>query len=180
MDTIKQQKRKSGITLLETVIALAVWMILSVGLFLMWQHTANASKALFEKQLALESARISMDILIANIELSHNIRLATSTDGILRQIFLCNPEYPERTPRDFRFNFTHNPTYGSSFTMDDNNEVTAGIALIRAAYEKGSHISIEIHTDCPDPIIITGSVDVRHKNIAEYTLPTNLWSVCIP
>ena len=174
-------KRTKGLTLLELVIALAVWLVLSAGVFFLWQHTSNAGINMLDRQDALENARGAMDALLRNIELSKIIRVTTDRENILRRLEF--PDYPEQIgyiAYTFSFN-NYRPGLESyqRLNFGGNNELARGIAAIYITrtplIRPYRTIHIEIHTicyvescsqpNCDHPIILHGSVDVRHKNV---------------
>jgi len=163
-------KRTKGLTLLELVIALAVWLVISVGIFFLWQHTSNASVNLLERQNALENVRGAMDAMISNIEMSKSVRVTTNGDILRRLDFPGHLTTGSRNYYTFTFN-NYRPTAASyQQLLFGNNELAAGIAQIYTTYTRDrrsniSRIHIEIHTTCDEPIILHGSVDVRYKNV---------------
>jgi len=167
-------KRTKGLTLMELVIALAVWLVLSAGVFFLWQHTSNASVNLLERQNALENARVAMDSLIISIQMSNDITLRTTDEYILQYI-----EVPGYNPAGvwhtgYRFDFTANLPPGDTnhnrlrFGGQERASYIARIYMTptpRVPDTPIRRIDISIHTACNVPIILHGSVDVRYKNV---------------
>jgi len=167
-------KRTKGLTLLELVIALAVWLVLSAGVFFLWQHTSNAGINMLDRQSALENARGAMDALLANIEQSKNVRVRTNGD------ILDKVDFPGHLTigSDNYYTFTFNANQ-RRLNFGGNNELARYIAAIYITrtplIRPYRTIHIEIHTtcyvescsqpNCDHPIILHGSVDVRHKNV---------------
>jgi hypothetical protein len=156
----KRPKRANGFTLLELIIALALWMMLSIGVFMLWQHGSSTALRLMEHQSAFENARVSMDALIMNIQMSDNIILTTTRENVLRRIILPGPDTLGR-PHNFRFDFNA----ASSILSFGDNEFASGIREIKIEYTESKHINITIQTTCEQPIILYGGVDARYKNI---------------
>ncbi|MCL2215899.1 MAG: type II secretion system GspH family protein [Defluviitaleaceae bacterium] len=169
-------KRSKGLTLLEATIALALWLVLSTGVFLTWHHITQASVALRARQNAFENARVAMDALIMNMQMSWDIELINDSDGILRQLTLYERD-PLGGVHPYRFNFDaslpeeairhHRLEFG-------DNEFAANIAVIRITYIAGSRMNIFIETGCypqSGRITLEASVDVRHKNVTVYPRP---------
>jgi len=160
-------KASKGLTLLEAVIGLALFMILSVGVFFVWQHTTRASAGLLARQYAFENARATMDALIMNMQMSRRIVLVTDSNNILQRIHLIQRD-PIGDPHVYRFTFDVNLPPGDlryQRVEFNDNEFASGIAEIRIVYIQGNRMDITIVTGCPVPIIIEGSADVRYKII---------------
>ena len=162
------KKGDKGYSLLEVTIALALWMILSAGIFLLWRHTATTGAALIARQNAFENARSTMDALIMNIQMSQNITLRTDGNNSLRSL-----ELVERNPvgqlHVYTFEFNVNlPPGDLRFQRLDfgSQEFSSNIADIRIIYIEGSRMQITVITGCEEPIVLEGSVDVRFKNIS--------------
>jgi len=159
-------KKSRGYTLLEVTIALALWMLLSLGVFLVWQHTVVASRTLLSRQNAYENARVAVDGLITNIQMANDITLTTDADGILIQFNLTQHDRPDEP---FRFFFEINPTTPARRHRlgfgTPSNAFADNIAMVRIVYIDSSRMVISVTTDCPDPITLEGSVDVRYKNV---------------
>jgi len=162
-------KRKAGLTLLEAVIALALWGILSTGVFLTWHHISRASQEIRASQSAFENARVAMDALIMNMQMAWDIELITGTNDVLQRLTLWERD-PQGRPHAYRFYFDINALPGQAkfqrLEFGTNNEFAANIAVIRITYVENSRMNIFIETGCEFPVTLTGSVDVRYKNIS--------------
>ncbi|MCL2405688.1 MAG: hypothetical protein FWC92_09105 [Defluviitaleaceae bacterium] len=165
MKITRKSKRTSGFTLMEAIIALAVWMILAVSVLYMWNHMSNRSAALLARQSALENARGAMDVLITNIQMAKSISLNVGPDYVLRHMLL--PSYnPDGNPHVYRFDFNVNllPTSVRFRRLEfGQNELVSNIALVRIQPINGQYMHITIKTGCEFPIILEGSVDIRYK-----------------
>ncbi|MCL2571297.1 MAG: hypothetical protein FWE11_02755 [Defluviitaleaceae bacterium] len=167
---MKNKKASKGFTLLEATIALAVWMILSVSIFLVWRHSANATTSTLTRQSAFENARISMDAIIMNIQMAQAILLEVEDDYILQRLVLTERN-PQGHLHDYTFRFNAKSRPGSSdfniliFGLTAANELASGIALVRIQPIDNSHIQITIVTDCEHPVTLEGSVDIRYKSL---------------
>lgn len=159
-------KRTKGFTLLEMTVALTVWLVLSGGVFFLWQHAAMITANVVERQNSFENARATMDVLVMNIQLSYNITLDTN-DGILRQLTLSSRN-PQGVMHDYVFDFDINlsPTAAWFQVLRfGENEFSSGIARIYMAYVPGCRIEIAVHTAC-EGIVLRTAADVRYKNVS--------------
>ena len=160
------KKASRGFTLLEATIALSIWMLLSLGIILIWQHASSRSEALLSRQNAFENARGSMDAIIMNIQMAHTIRLEVGHDYTLERLTLTERD-PQGRLHNYIFYFDINAPQGTPkfnrLEFGLNNEFASGIALVRIEPVGYRHINITIHTDCLYPVILEGSVDIRYK-----------------
>ncbi|MCL2286911.1 MAG: prepilin-type N-terminal cleavage/methylation domain-containing protein [Firmicutes bacterium] len=162
-------KRAKGFTLLELVIALGLLTCILAGVYQLWHHTSRASHHLVHHQSAFENARGAMDVMIANMQIEENIIIQTDSNNVLT--FMYWGRYTSHRNRELSFDFITSPA-SERFQMllFGNNEFARGIKSIYMEYIEGRRIDITIHAlcdglDCNDPIILHGSVDVRHKNV---------------
>jgi len=163
-------KQKAGFTLIEAVIALAIWMILSVSVIFVWQHVSDRSGALMERQSAFENARVAMDALLVNIQMAQSIRLTVVGENyVLRRMIVPGID-AEGEFNDFTFDFDCRLTSTATrFRRLEfgGNELASNIAEVRVQPigERGRerHINITVITGCEHPIKLEGSVDIRHK-----------------
>jgi host factor-I protein len=81
----QRPKVLKGFTLLEITIVLALWLILSMGVFAVWQHTIGAGAEMQARQNALENARIAMDGIKMNFQMSR--RIVLDTDGKQQMVY---------------------------------------------------------------------------------------------
>ena len=178
-------KNAKGFTLLEAVIALSIWMILSVSVIFIWQFTSDRTDALIARQGVFENARGAMDVLIMNLQMAQSIRLEVGPDGyVLRRLVLRQRDPQGQWPRDrdgYIFTYNHNLTSGSvrrNRLEFGANEFASGIATIRMELISDRRMHIIIVTECKclfipltledcdclyPPVILEGSVDVRYK-----------------
>ena len=169
---MSKKKASKGFTLLEAVIALAIWMVLSLSVVIIWQFSAERSNALIARQSAFENARGSMDALLMNIQMAHTIELNVDRDYNLQRIRLTQqgplPNYY------FHFNANARPhqyiyrrlVFGR--TGNAANYIADGIALVRIEPEFGyeRYIHITIQTACEEyPVVLEGRVDIRYKRL---------------
>jgi len=160
-------KSKKGFSLTELVMAIGVWMILSLGVLFLWQHVTNRSADMLQHQWAFEQARGSMDVLLMNIQLSSTIRLNTDSNNVMRNLTLTQYD-TDGNLHDYVYEFDINlPETAAQFQWlrRGGAEVAAGIARIEIVYVPGSHMEIVIQTACDEPIVLRGRVDVRYKNV---------------
>ena len=163
-------KRTKGLTLLELVVALGIWIFISAGVFMLWQHTTRASLHMVSHQSAFENARGAMDVMIANMELEENIIVRTDNNNVLTYMYWGR--YTANARRELSFDFITSPASDRfQLLLFGENEFARGIESIYMEYIEGRRIYITIHAicdgyNCNDPIILHGSVDVRHKNVS--------------
>jgi Tfp pilus assembly protein PilE len=158
----KARKTRGGFTLLEAVIALALWLLLSVSVFFVWQHSARSGEILFARQNAFENARISMDALIMNLQMSERIRVVNN-GGVLRRLDLYQRgrTYPyqfhfERVAAQLNFGFVQDSD-NNSHDFSRGNEFASNIAKIKIEYDCENKIMhIEITTGCVKPKCCNG------------------------
>jgi prepilin-type N-terminal cleavage/methylation domain-containing protein len=163
--------KNKGFTLLETVIALALWLILSAGIFFVWSYSTHRSAAMIERQSAFENARISFDAIKMNFQMSRIIDLQTNND-VLQSVRMCQPSTASNRNcqhggglwHDYRFTFDASR---QRLTFPDaGNEFSSNIAEIKI-FPNDTQMHIKITTACSDtePIVIEGSFCVRHKTV---------------
>lgn len=161
-------KSRGGFTLLEAAVALALWLILSGAVFLVWQHSALSALSdtgMLERQSAFENARITVDALKMNFQMAREITLQTDANDRLQMLTL-NQRDPFGAWHDYRIRFNVNtgrldfgqPPPGSW------NEFASGLAEVQIIY-LGGRMRIIVKTDCAEPIELEGSVCVRHKYV---------------
>ncbi|MCL2578031.1 MAG: type II secretion system GspH family protein [Defluviitaleaceae bacterium] len=151
-----------GFTLLETVIALALWLILSAGIFMVWNYSTHRGTEMLERQSTFENARIAMDAMKMNFQLSRTIILRTGENDVLQSVTM-NQLNPQGQWHDYRFTF--NAGQQRLTFPDAGNEFASDISEIRIAYVNSSRMRIKITTDCEEPIVLEGSVCVRYKSV---------------
>jgi len=170
-------KRNAGFTLIEAVIALAIWMLLFISVLFIWHHVSSRTATLMARQNAFENARGAMDMLITNIQMAKSISLDVEQVGeqdyILRELRL--PSFDTNgAPHTYIFNFDIRltPTTTRFRRLEfGSNELASNIAMVRIQPIAGRHIYITIRTGCEIPIIIEGSVDIRYKYLTLYRFP---------
>jgi len=160
-------KRTSGVTLLELTIALAIFMLLSTGVFFLWQHTSNVTANTLTHQNALENARAAMDGLIMNLQMSHTIALQTNASDILQTLTMTQRN-PQGVLHDYVMDFNINALPGTprhQVLRIGENEFASGLARIYVRYVAGRRMDITVQTACQEPIILHGSVCIMYKNV---------------
>ena len=154
--------------MLEVTIALAVFMVLSAGIFAVWRHSSNSAMHLLARQNAFENARGAMDALLMNIQMAKTIVLVTDRYDNLESLTLT-----ERNPQGFLhnyiFQFDVNAAPGTTqhqrlrFGMQEfASNLAAIIITIGGNYQR---MYITIITGCDYPIILYGSGDIRYKDV---------------
>ena len=172
---MKKKKTSAGFTLLEAVIALAVWMILSLSVFFVWQYTAERSNALIERQNAFENARMAMDGLIMNIQMAKEIQLLKWPNSDILRRLTVTQLYTSRDGNqrihnyDFTFFINTTPTGNPTrhhrliFGTQEFASNIRTVWIIPINDNQTMHITIE--TGCEYPIFLEGSVDIRYKRL---------------
>jgi len=161
------RKRNKGFTLIEAVIAMAIWMILSLGVFIAWQHTTQQATTIITQQNAFENARGAMDAIITNVQMSRVINLIVCNNYVLWQMGLPGYDAQGRH-RPFEFHFNVNAPEGHTMHHRLNfgqNELASHIALVQIKPVNDTHLQITIKTSCEPPIMLEGSVDIRYKHL---------------
>jgi len=161
-------RNTGGLTLLEAVIALALWMVLATGLLALWYHSGASSSGLIRQREALENARIAMDGLITNMQLASEIDLHTLPGSTMRRLTLTQLN-PQGRIHNYVFSFNTFVVEGSPrqhLLFFGNNEFARNIRNIEMFYIENSHMEIKITTACEPPLIIEGSADVRYKRVS--------------
>ena len=156
-----------GFTLLEAVTALALWMVLTVGVLFLWQFTAKSSSEMIAGQSALENARIAMDLLVMNVQLADEVELRITRDGTLRSLrtYQLDPDY-WRESYVFTFDpFTPQAEARRNMLLFGNNEAAREIQWIWIVPAEKLHFDITIRTTGDPPLTLTGSVDIRYKKV---------------
>lgn len=162
-------KGVKGFTLLETVTALAVWLLLSAGAAQVLLYASRASVRMIGEQEAFESARASLDALTVNLQLADTILLETDRNGVLSKLTLT-----ERDPDGlsayyiFYFDAAAEPEEAKYHRLEfgRNNEFASHIQTVRLACVDG-RMRVTVVTDdaLAPPITLRSSVDVRYKRV---------------
>ena len=154
--------KRSGFTLIELVVVMALWMILMAGASHLLLHSTSSSTRMITSQGALESARVAKDFLTVNIQMADTIILQRDTDGMLRRLTLYQiDQNGRRWPYVFTYNRTANRLQFSTY-----NELAPHISEVRLAPSSNNNImDIAITTDpsIGEPITVTSKVDIRFK-----------------
>ena len=164
------KKASTGFTLLEATIALAIWMILSISVIFIWQHVSTRTDTLMERQNAFENARISMDGLIMNIQMSHTIELWVEGDYILQRLRATGYN-PDGVLHPYNFHFDTHASPGLPrhhvLRFGLHNEFASNIAMVRIQPEPvhERYLNIIIRTGCRYPVVLEGNVDIRYKTL---------------
>ena len=172
---------KKGFTLIEAVMFIALFMILSIGLLLLWQHASRSAQNAIRTQNALDNLGIAMDALMSNIEFSHTINLHTNPQHVLISLRLTglNPDNRQHT---YEFTFSQNAPRSSAGYRSLRlglQRYAYGIETIHIVNVHNKRLDITITSVClcrtrcaennlnlcPSRITITGSADIIHKRI---------------
>ena len=174
---------KNGFTLIEVVMSLALFMILSFGVLLLWQYTSRSAASAIRTQNALDNLGIAMDALLTNIEFSHTIVLQANNQNILRRLELTglNPQNQQHT---YVFTFDPNAHHTSSRYKSlffggqlGQQQYAYGIETIHIFNRGYTRLDITIASVClcrtrcaqvklcSSRITISGSADIMHKHV---------------
>ncbi|MCL1843115.1 MAG: type II secretion system GspH family protein, partial [Defluviitaleaceae bacterium] len=168
---LRNNKNRRGFTLLEAVIALALWLILSLGIFFVWQYSVNVGVNMLQRQSAFENARLTIDALKMNFQMSRTITLRTDTNDVLQMLTMNQRDPNGRFANySFRFNAAAAPTAAQFQRLEQGNpggwnEFAENIASIQIIHINNSRMRITVTTGCYEPIILEGSVCVRYKDV---------------
>ena len=173
-----------GFTLIEAVMSLALFMILSIGVLFLWQQVSRNAQNAIRTQNALDNLGIAMDALLTNIEYSHTISLQTNNQNVLRRLYLTGLN-PSRQTHTYVFTFDPgaSPTstrYKSLFFGGRNTyqqQYAYGIESIHIVNIGNKRLDITITsvclcrvrchqiTSCESQVSITASANIMHKHI---------------
>jgi len=166
-----KKKRAAGFTLIEATIALAIWVMLTASVLLVWHHVSNRTNALLARQNALENARVAMDALVVNIQMAYSITLYIGPGFDLRELALASYD-TGGGPHTYRFFFNSRllPTATTFRRLNfggPGNELASNIADVRVQPMMDKrHLRITITTGCEYPIVLESSVDIRYKHLS--------------
>jgi len=171
-DCPRASKDTKGFTLLEAVIALAVWMVLSISVIMIWHHVSERGTELLARQNAFENARVALDVLIVNIEMANNIQLTVGSGNTLRTLRVT-----QRRPTGHVWNyyFQFSPSAGTRHRLQvGGNEIARDIEQIIIEPINNTRLRIVVTTicDCSPTainrcaIILEGNVDIRYKRLS--------------
>ena len=158
MNKLNKSCKNKGLTLLELVIALGLWAILSASVFFLWQHTSGSSLNMLERQSAFERARGSMDTLIINAQMADEIIIVANPQNQMERITFWGLN-PSGQRNDYIFEFLP----GTQVLRLGGQEFASNIAAIYVTHTPGRRMNFTIHTGCNEPIVLHSSVDVRYK-----------------
>jgi len=158
-----------GLTLLEATIALALLMIISVGLTATWAHTSSATTALISRQNAFENARGSLDVILANVKFSHSVTLTTDGNNSLQMLRLYGFN-PNNEPHVYTISFDitapSDATRFQRLMFGGVNEFSSGIGnVIVYTDDMLRRLYVTVITACEYPVVLSGTVDIRFKNV---------------
>jgi prepilin-type N-terminal cleavage/methylation domain-containing protein len=166
---------KRGYTLLEVTVALGIWLILSAGVFFIWQYAANASTRIITRQNAFENARAAMDMIQMNLQLSDVAYLDTVTYDGHPHVLDTLRVSPVPGHLTFAFINTTHPNAERHNRVEfsgGGNEVARHIARVQIIYVLGQRMEITVVTTCNEPVVLEGSVCVRHKRVISSPAPS--------
>ena|GEM_PF-663569 len=152
------KESSKGFTLLELTVALALWAILSMGVFFVWQHAANAGADMMEQQYAFENARITMDALLMNLQLARQVEIGTDGD-MLRTLYATQLETAIAT-NVYEIHFIAHDEIVTIGQRNAANTFATNIAAVRLEYLHGNRMRVTVVSACNEPITLTGSVCV--------------------
>ena len=162
---------KGGFTLLEMVVAIAVWMILIAGASRLLWYTTHTSTGLLARQEALESARVAVDALTVNLQMAESIILHTDSDGMLRRLSLLQVA-PTNNPAWFHFYYDRNAPYGTPkykrLEFGGHNELASNLSavkLILSADHSLIHIAVTTDERLGEPVTLRSVVDIQYKSL---------------
>ncbi|MDR1665209.1 MAG: prepilin-type N-terminal cleavage/methylation domain-containing protein [Clostridiales bacterium] len=162
------RKLKKGFTLLEAVIALAVFLTLAVAAGRALLYSARASERLLASREIFEKARIAMDALLTNIHMAEKIDLTTD-GGVLERLVLTELN-PEGNLQNYEFRFYPYAAPGDAkyqWLEFNRNELASNIAsVVIAVSDEGGRIAIKITVSHNGEVLeFNGAADIRYKQV---------------
>ena len=166
----KAHAKRTGFTLLEAVLAVALWMILTTGILFLWNTTTRTTIGIVSGQDAFENARASLDALLINLQLAETINLEVDNEHVLRRLTLTQ-QGPDGQPHNYIFYFNRHARPGDAkyhrLEFGLNNEFASQIASVKIQRPHRNRMSVSITTDgeLAPALTFTGSADIRYKNV---------------
>lgn len=169
MCSAEQIKQPNGYTLLEAVIALAVWSVLALTAAGLLVYVSRSSARMLNEAEAFENARAAVDALTANLQMADTVRVENDYDGILRKLTLTERD-PDGRSADyiFYFNASALPIQAKYHRLEFglNDEFASRIARVTLSLS-GEVMTVTVVTDdtlCA-PFTFQSMVDVRYKQV---------------
>ncbi len=163
---MKMKTRAKGFTLIEAVIALAIFSVISVGAFQVWRYASGDSLSTLARAEAFENARAAMDALLINLQLADEITLKTNANGNLTKLTLRELD-PEGRYHDYVFDYYPSAPKGASKyrKLDFGyNEFASGISEVSLTENEGLLlITVSAGAEAAKPITLESAADIRHK-----------------
>ena len=158
---------KDGFSLVEAVVSLALFLLLSLGILLLWQHSARSVANSVRMQNTLDNLAVAMDALVRNIEFSHTLVLYTESDDVLLRLEMTGVN-PGGQPHTYVFTFNpdalpHQPMYRSLFF--GGQQYAYGIYRIRVLSVNDARFDITIVSSCENMLTLRTSANVLHKHV---------------
>ena len=119
-------KTNAGFTLLEAIIAIALFMVLTISMLSILHYTGSNTERLIATQNAFENARGSLDAIIMNVQMAHAIQLTTDTGNNLEILRMWQDGQDSQDPID-----------GYVFGFDVNAPATAIGSYQRLRFGRG-------------------------------------------
>ena len=158
---------KKGYTLLEALITLSLFMVLSFSLLFLWQYAARGAQNAIRMQNVLDNLGIAMDGLIINIQHSYKLVLNTDSQDVLRRLEMHGYD-PNGNPHTYIFTFNPNALPAQAIyrrLFFGGQEYAYGIRTIQIINVGYMRLDITITSICAHPVVFAGSVDIRHKHV---------------
>jgi len=166
---------KGGFTLIELLVALGLWAILLSGIFAMQWHTSNVSGRLVDRQNAMENARVAVDMLAVNLQMSERFVIDIDASGNFHRLWVyqVRPVSPPCTQ------FSHENCVGCvhpyvfeyirlsrrlNFGRQELASHIEAPILVFCEFAMLMHISITTADSLGEPFTIETWVDMRHRN----------------
>lgn len=145
-------KNEDGFTLIELILASALFSILAVSITILLSYTIKINTQLTDKSIKLENARIAMDFIQTNIKSAEKYSLNQS--GKLLVIDKKDGFY-------FKFNNgIKQITYGDNLLSENVENISINV-IHDIMYIQITMKSLENH----DPLKIIGQISVKYKEI---------------
>ncbi|MCL2664580.1 MAG: type II secretion system GspH family protein [Defluviitaleaceae bacterium] len=157
-----RKKNTRGFTLLEAVVALAVYSIFAVSASRLLLYASQASANIIARSQAFENARAAADALAANAELAIKIEITTYADGSLDEIILTEPIAAGMPTHQYLFVFT-----GGSLHLGqrgNTNEFVSGLHAVRVFAQPHGYLTVEAEA-AGTSAVVSRVVYVGYKDV---------------
>ncbi len=168
----QRKYQKAGFTLLETVVALCIFCLISISATAALSYASSASARLAVKGELFENARIAVDFLTVHIQAADTVTLQTSPSGTLQKLTVWEDDDMGAAEQHvFQYHFDAAETVKYHRLEFGGNEVASYIADIYAAADNGV-LTLRVTSDdrlnreggpVAEPVVLTAKIPVYNK-----------------